>query len=101
LRKNRNRLGGQYSLVERDDHYPNEQESGIIFEMEDLELTEPEWDEEEEEEDDEEMLGDDDEEMLDELGEPVLLDDNAERERRSIKVVMSPTALKQSEVNVA
>jgi hypothetical protein len=39
--------------------------------------------------------------MLDELGEPVLLDDNAERERRSIKVVMSPTALKQSEVNVA
>ncbi|XP_035709352.1 dynein regulatory complex subunit 5 [Folsomia candida] len=85
LRKNRNRILNQYSLVERDDTYPNETESGILRGKD---LSEPEWSSEEEEEDDEEEEegeeeGDDDEEM----------EDGEEEEEEKIHVVKAPGSL--------
>ena len=45
LGKNRNRVHNQYYLIDRDDVYPNEKESGLLEEPE-----EPEWTDEEEDE---------------------------------------------------
>jgi hypothetical protein len=79
LRKNRNKIINQYSLLERDDTYPDETESGII---EKDPLNEPVWSSEEEDEGEEEEEDEEEEEED--------ADEENEEENKEIKVVKAP-----------
>lgn len=95
LRKNRNRILGQYSLVERDDHYPNETESDlqVINDTIEDDLIDLKWNDEDEGDEEEEMLGDHDE-------EEEMLGDHDEEEMMSVKTVKEAVTMKGSYTDI-
>lgn len=85
LKKNRNRIQHFHSLIDKDDTYPNEVESGLVAEG----LAEPLWSDEEDEEDDE------DEEEEDE-GDENEDGNGSEEGDEHIEVLKSPEPLHPS-----
>lgn len=96
LRKNRNRILNQYSLMERDDTYPNETESGILVEKEIEVLIEPEWSSEEEEEEEGEDEEEEDECEEDEEEDGEEMDGEEEEDDIQVQVVKAPGSLDMS-----